>query len=117
MKWVLDVNVTKKVQKFLEDRGDDVVTLIDLGFRRIQNGEVLQKAKELNRILISYDRDFIVITRGKHPGVVVIQIHPSIDEEILPVLEKFLNEYEIESKIPNHLMILEKTKIIIRATE
>ena len=45
---LFDVNVTKKGRNLLEERGEDVVALIDLGYRRLRNGEVLAKAIELN---------------------------------------------------------------------
>ena len=96
--WLLDVNVTKKVQDLLEERGEDVTTIIDLGYRRLRNGEVLAKAKELNRILLSYDRDFIQLTLGTHPGVVVIRIHPCIDEEVIPALEQLLDNLSPSSE-------------------
>ena len=114
--WLLDVNVTKKVQNLLEERGEDVVTLIDLGYRRLRNGEVLAKAKELNRVLLSYDRDFIQLTQGTHPGVVVLRIHPCIDEKIIPALKHFLTNLNEES-LPNHLIVLERTQIITRNTK
>ena len=113
--WLLDVNVTKKIQKLLEERGDDIATLIELGYRRLQNGDVLTKAKELNRVLLSYDRDFIQLTQGNHPGVIVIRISPCIDEEVIPALERFLKDFQIEN-IPNHLIIIERTTIIARKT-
>ena len=113
--WLLDVNVTKKVQKVLEERGDDVTTLIEQGHRRLRNHDVLAKAKELNRVLLSYDREFIQLTQGNHPGVIVIRIHPCIDEEVIPVLKSFLKNYKVEN-IPNHLIVIEKTKIIARKT-
>jgi len=106
--WLLDVNITKKIQNLLEERGDDVATLIELGYRRLRNGDVLAKANEFKRVLLSYDYDFIQLTQGIHPGVIVIRIHPCIDEEVIPVFEGFLKSFKLEN-IPRDKIIVRKT--------
>ena len=113
MRWLLDVNITKGVENFLLSQGHDIETLIQLGLRKLSNGKVLEKAAEKNRILLSYDKDFIRLVQGKHPGVVVLDIHPSIDENVVPLLKKALNELDHEN-IKNQLVLVEKDKIIRR---
>ena len=114
--WLLDVNVSRNVQQLLEELGHDPISLIELGDRRLKNGEFLAKARKLNRIILSYNQDFIRITRGKHPGVIVVRIHPCTDEEIIPVLNKFLDSFDPKN-VENNVVIIEKNKIIIRKLE
>ena len=115
MKWLLDVNVTKGVLLFLENGGADVTTLTHLGLRRLPNGAVLRKAKELDRILLTYDKGFILYTQGEHPGVVVVRIHPNFDDNVLPAIKKLLALMK-QREVVNHLFILEVNKIIVRKT-
>jgi len=114
--WLLDVNVSRNVQRFLEEHGHDPLSLIELGARRLKNGDFLAKARKLKRIILSYDQDLIRLTRGKHPGVIIVRIHPCTDEEIIPVLNKFLDSINPE-KIENNIIIIEKNKVIIRQME
>lgn len=116
MKWLLDVNITKGIESFLKKEGENVVSLISLGLRHLKNGSVLRKAKELDRILLSFDRDFIKLARGEHPGIVVIKIHPNTDDKIIPILENFKNQLDI-NKVRNHLIIIETSKIIYRKSD
>ena len=60
--------------------------------------------------------DFIRLVQGKHPGVVVLDIHPSIDENVVPLLKKALNELDHEN-IKNQLVLVEKDKIVRRKTD
>jgi predicted nuclease of predicted toxin-antitoxin system len=110
------VNVTKGVKKFLEESGEDVVTLIELGLRRLLNGEVLIKARELNRILLTYDKGFLNITHGAHPGVVIVRIFPNFDDIVIPAIKELLNEIN-NKHITNYLIIVETGKLKIRKTD
>ena len=85
------------------------------GLRDLQNGEVFEKTNELDRILLTYDRDFLWITKGIHPGVVIIKIHPNISKIVIPHLTKFIKNIS-QFEIPNHLIIIEKDKVITHKT-
>lgn len=66
---MLTLAVTKGIQAFLEESGEDVIILIKLGIRHLHNGAVLLKAKELNRILLTYDKGFLLFRQNIIPQV------------------------------------------------
>ena len=87
-----------------------MVSLISLGLRNLKNGNVIKKAIELDRILLSFDRDFIILARTPHPGVVILKIHPNLDDIVIPILKKF--KVAINNlKIKDTVVIIEKDKI------
>ncbi|MEP6755400.1 MAG: DUF5615 family PIN-like protein, partial [Chthonomonadales bacterium] len=73
-----DVNVHAGIIQGLRDRGIDVITAQDDGYRTRQDEAVLDRSTELQRVLISHDQDMLAITslrlaNGEHfAGLVYI---------------------------------------------
>ena len=116
MKWLLDVNVTKGAEELLRAKGHDVSTLVELGQRRLRNGEVFGEAKERGAVLLTYDGDFLKIVRGRHPGVVVVRVHPNADQFVLPCIHRLLEEFESTALYENHVIVVHQEKITRRDT-
>jgi len=58
MRLLLDQDVYDLTARFLLDLGHDVLKVSELGMARASDEENLQKAAELDRILITRDRDY-----------------------------------------------------------
>lgn len=66
----LDVHVPQEIADQLRSRGVDVLTVIDDGRRRSPDQQLLERATELNRVLVTEDVGFKVLAerwqaRGK----------------------------------------------------
>jgi predicted nuclease of predicted toxin-antitoxin system len=78
----------------LKDAGHDVITASDVGLAQATDTELLARAVEDNRVLVTRDRDFgrLVFADGQTGGIVYLRIQPStedaVHDELLNVLEK-----------------------------
>ena len=87
--------------------GYDVIIVQELNKRGTKNSELMEIAKERNRILITYDKDFIEFKFGSENFLVLIDIHPLIDENVLPNFEKFLNSFSFEELKDSYIILKE----------
>ncbi|MBN1803542.1 MAG: DUF5615 family PIN-like protein [Candidatus Lokiarchaeota archaeon] len=93
--------------------GHDTVTVQDLGKKGIKNSELMELARRERRILISYDKDFIYFKHGRQHFLVVISIHPLIDENVLPVFEELIGSLNVKV-LEEKLLLLEKEGPVFR---
>ena len=110
MRFLCDENITRKIVQLLRAKGHDVVTILDLNLGVVKNSLLLLKAKELDRILVTFDADFLTYDHKYSPGILVIRITPNTDKYVLPAIEKLLPKIE-ETQLKNHLLIISKDTI------
>jgi predicted nuclease of predicted toxin-antitoxin system len=98
MKLLLDQDVYALTAKFLEGLGHDVVTVSDLNMATASDEENLQKAAELDRILITRDRDYgnLVFVRQMQIGVLYLRMLPSNRDLVHNELKRVLDAYTAE---------------------
>ena len=106
MKFLLDNNVTRKVEQLLISMGHDVTNLRILNCESLRNGEVYAKACELGRILITYDEDFLNIGRFDNPSIIYVKVEKRIDENVIPRITLLINNFDLNLE-KDHLIILE----------
>ncbi len=92
MKFFLDHCVPNRVAVALAGDGHEVVHIRDFLATDSPDQEVLQKATELNAVLVSLNGDFADITTyppSDHRGIIALQVrnHP---ETISPMMERLL---------------------------
>ncbi|MFB6147337.1 MAG: DUF5615 family PIN-like protein [Candidatus Nanohaloarchaea archaeon] len=68
MKFLLDENIDSPVAEMLDSRGIDVLT-VDQVMKGATDQEVLEKAVEEERVLVTFDRDFTRVERN-HCGII-----------------------------------------------
>jgi predicted nuclease of predicted toxin-antitoxin system len=82
MKFLLDENVRSRLAAHLRHAGHDVTTVVDDYPPQTPDVEVLARARQEGRILITRDGDFerLVFTEQRpHAGVIYLQLHnPSL---------------------------------------
>jgi predicted nuclease of predicted toxin-antitoxin system len=68
----LDENLSPKIARQLRLRGIDVITVRDLGHLGDSDSNHLQRATELNRVLVTADVDFLRMAQEgeSHAGIV-----------------------------------------------
>lgn len=98
---------------FLKSLGYSVVHAYD--YKLVGKSDIthLRKSKQLNKILITLDRDFLYykkISLEKHPGVIVISVPSTTPKHINEVCKKLMKNIK-EDFIKNSLLIVSKNKI------
>lgn len=96
MKLLLDQDVYEVTARFLKDIGHDVVKVSEIGMARSTDEENLQTALELERILVTRDRDYgnLVFVRGILAGVIFLRILPSNKDDVHQELKHVLDRYD-----------------------
>jgi predicted nuclease of predicted toxin-antitoxin system len=110
MRFLCDENITQDAVKLLIKAGYDVETIQSMNLRGILNSDLLQKAIELDRILITFDVDFIQPPVKIFPGILLIRIQPNTDKYVLPAIEKLLKKINTID-FTNKVTILEELAI------
>jgi predicted nuclease of predicted toxin-antitoxin system len=98
MKFLLDQDVYSVTAEFPKSLGHDVLTARDIGCSQASDSELLIKAKELNRIFVTRDRDFgnLVFVKGYNSGVIYPRILPSTLKSVHKEIENVLISYSEE---------------------
>ncbi len=108
----LDQMIQIHVQDVLASEGYDVVRASEFGQSRADDREILAKAIQEQRVLITLDDhfgDWAVLPLTLHYGVIRLKAHPTTAQNILDLVIPFLKKVE-PAKMLNHLVILSKTK-------
>lgn len=77
MKFLADMGISPRTVEFLRDLGHDAVHLHELGLERLADSQVLRKARDENRILLTHDLDFaelVAYSETGLPSVVVFRL-------------------------------------------
>ena len=84
LKFYSDEHIAKAVAKGLKARGIDCVTCVEEGMRTATDLQHLEYATKENRVIITYDNDFLKLhAEGhKHAGIAFSQNPVSIGEMI-----------------------------------
>ena len=96
------------VAEALRAEGHDVLRASETGQARSDDAQILQKAVNDKRILVTLDEhfgDWAVLPLKVHPGVIRIKAHPTTSENITSLLVPFLKLHN-SSQFVSHLVIL-----------
>jgi hypothetical protein len=103
----LDENISPKIAEQLERRGITVVTVRDLGLLGDSDANHMQRATEMEHVLVTCDADFLRMAADgiEHTGIVFgIQEHTSIGDWVKG-LELICSVYTAEDTL-NHVEYL-----------
>jgi len=92
--------------------GYDVIRASEVGQSRADDRQILKKAINDNRILVTLDEhfgDWVVLPLHRHPGVIRVKANPATADNILAILLLFLQRLSPD-KIRNHLVILSSNR-------
>ncbi|MBW2671113.1 MAG: DUF5615 family PIN-like protein [Deltaproteobacteria bacterium] len=112
LKLYLDQMLHLDVAQALRDEGHDVVRASEVGQARSDDQEILQKAIDENRILVTLDEhfgDWVILPLSKHPGVIRLKVHPTTSKNIIELLIPFLRNHS-HRQLKDHLIILSKSR-------
>lgn len=115
MKFLLDQDVYFITGKFLKDLGHDVITASEIKCSSVSDLELLKKAQDYGRLLITRDRDYgnLVFVKGSGTGVIYLRILPINITSVHKQLERVLTTYS-EEELKKAFVVIEPEKYRFR---
>jgi predicted nuclease of predicted toxin-antitoxin system len=119
LRFFCDHCVPTEISAALQASGHDVLKLREALPVRASDPEVIAKAQELDRILISLNGDFsdiVAYPPGKYLGIIALQLHnhPEIIPQLMDRLVAFLAAHPTQASYHGKLFIVEVHRIRIR---
>jgi predicted nuclease of predicted toxin-antitoxin system len=96
MKFLADMGISPHVVAWLRTNGHDAVHLHQLGLDRLTDKEVLQKALQEDRVLITHDLDFgeLLAASGENlPSVIIFRLKDMRAANINRYLSSILSKH------------------------
>jgi predicted nuclease of predicted toxin-antitoxin system len=98
MKFLVDANLSHRVAELLRADGHDAVAVREIGMAEAPDNEILERATEEDRILVSHDTDFatlIASRRLRSPSLILIRSSdPALPIDQAMLISANLNEIE-----------------------
>lgn len=99
MKFLADMGISPRTVNWLRNAGYDAVHLVEEGLERLPDDEILVKAREEGRILLTVDLDFgylLAISKAELPSVILFRLGNESYEIINECLTEVLSLCEKE---------------------
>ena len=113
LKLYLDQMLRLDVAIALRNEGHDVLRASEIGQSRADDRQILEKAIEENRILITLDEhfgDWVILPLSKHPGVIRLKVNPATSDNVIKILLPFLRLHSFEH-FKSKLVILSPRRV------
>jgi predicted nuclease of predicted toxin-antitoxin system len=95
MKFLVDMGISPRVVSALRERGHEAVHLQEQGLGRMPDGEILAKARNEGRVLLTHDLDFgelLAASGGVIPSVIIFRLKDmradNVNFHLFSILEK-----------------------------
>lgn len=114
IKILADECINNDLISTLKNRGYDVLTVHDINMVGLTDEKILEKAVELKRVLLTFDRGFGDIFRfdvTKHYGVIVLLVNNLSKEELTALPMRYLENLASKNDLKGTLIIIGKTKV------
>lgn len=114
LKFLVDVGVGKKVEKWLLNQGYDTKSVRDIDPRMLDK-EILKIAASESRMVITMDKGFgeLVYNSGlSHAGVLLLRLEDAKSNEKVRIVEKILRNYS--DKLLNKFCVFKDGKLRVR---
>ncbi len=116
MQFLVDQDVYKITIDFLAKLGHNVVPAKNIGMHRALDRELLKKAKDTGRLLITRDKDYgalVFIERELSGGVILLRSKPATINEAHEILRRVLQKHS-EKKLQQSFCVVEPHRYRIR---
>ena len=101
MRFLADMGVSMSTVRGLRRLGHEVVHLREEGLMRMEDPDIVRKARAEDRIIITFDLDFgeiLALSRSASPSVVLLRVRNATPEAITPRLSQVIQQCEDELK-------------------
>lgn len=116
MRFLVDQDVYQITIQWLREKDHDLITAKELGLQRAKDAQLLRKANELDRRILTRDKDFgmLVFLKEKlSKGVIRLSIDPTTVETVHKELDKLIKEHD-EQELKRHFCVVEPNRHRIR---
>ncbi len=113
----MDENISHLTKKYLAQLGHDVKDIYDYGLGGSEDEEIIKKAIEENRVIVTLDVDFSNIyyfAEKMEFGVIVVKIHPPTIENVNNLVANFLRSKLVKDADMQKSLIILGKKIRVR---
>jgi predicted nuclease of predicted toxin-antitoxin system len=96
MNFLADMGISPKVVDFLQHLGHQAVHLQEQGLQRLQDHEILKKAREEGCIVLTHDLDFgdlLAASGADLPSVVIFRLRNMRPEHVNNYLLEIISQY------------------------
>lgn len=96
MNFLADMGISPKAVGFLQHLGHQAVHLQEQGLHRLQDHEILKKAREEGLIVLTHDLDFgdmLAASGADLPSVVIFRLRNMRPEHVNNYLLKIISQY------------------------
>jgi predicted nuclease of predicted toxin-antitoxin system len=114
LKFLVDIGVGKKVEKWLEENGYDVKAVRNIN-PKAKDSEILNLAIAEGRMVITMDKDFgeLVYNSGEmHSGVLILRLEDADGEQKAHIVKQVLNEFA--GRIQGKFCVFQDNRLRIR---
>ncbi len=95
MKFLADMGISPHIVEELRQQSHDAIHLAEQKLNRMVDGDILRKARQENRILLTNDLDFgelLAASGGVLPSVIIFRLKDmrpkNVSRHLLPILNK-----------------------------
>lgn len=113
MKFLIDMPLSPTLAGWLRDQGHDAVHAVDLGLARAPDTEVLARAKEQDRTIVTADLDYprlLALTQSERSGLILFRDGDWRDAEIVKRMADLLRLLP-ESDLARSVIVVERDRI------
>lgn len=99
MKFLLDMGLARSTAAFLREKGHDAVHLREKGLQRLPDEEIIAKARQESRVIITHDLDFgrlIALSQDRLPSVITLRLDNMQPEYVNHYLTEVSNQFTPE---------------------
>ena len=99
MKFLLDMGLAQSTATFLRSEGYDSVHLREEGLQRLPDEEIIQKARQEGRIILTHDLDFgrlMALSQQHLPSVITFRLDNMRAAHVNHYLKETLSQFESE---------------------
>ncbi len=116
MRLLVDQDIYKISIDNLREWGHDVLTAKELGLQQASDQDLLKRAKEENRLLLTRDKGFgglVFLNKELSTGVILLRMTPVSAEEVHHELHRLLDEHD-EDELKKAFCVVEPHRHRIR---
>ncbi len=102
MKFLLDMGLANSTAIFLRGRGYDAIHLREEGLQRLEDKQIIAKALQENRIVLTHDLDFgriVALSHQQYPTVITFRLDDMQPSQVNHYLTELLTQFAQELKI------------------
>ncbi len=96
MKFIADMGISPKTVDFLNDRGHDAVHLHRLGLHRLEDSDILKKARREKSIVLTHDLDFgdlLAASGDTLPSVIIFRLRNMRPDNVNAYIRVVLSQF------------------------